>query len=218
MSTIELPRSTGIQIIEIAPGFEGVFASEHHEAGKALIEIDITNPLAGTILPNQDRDSDECCKYGIDFYREWQNSMIGTSWVPNEITTFIRLNSSCNANAAIGNYGLFDQGKFKIVALRDIQPGEQITFDYSPITAPNTRVSDIEAEMTCLCGDTNCRGIICAFDKLAPELKIHFVQQRAVLAYILQYPGQEWLLDYMNEEDRLVWQMALASQQSLSIP
>jgi uncharacterized protein len=55
------------------------------------------------------------------------------------------MNHSCEANTASQNKS--------DVALRGIQPGEEITTDYADCNPPGF-------SMTCSCGSTNCRGII----------------------------------------------------------
>lgn len=60
---------------------------------------------------------------------------------------FVRfINHSCNPNSGI-------RGKFTFCALRDIEAGEEITFDYSIS-------EDSQWELRCFCGEKNCRGII----------------------------------------------------------
>ncbi len=69
-----------------------------------------------------------------------------------------RLNHSCEPNCGIQN--LFD-----IVAMRDINTGEELTWDYEM-----TEKSDWQ--MSCLCGTKSCRITIGSFDNL-PENKRH---------------------------------------------
>src|SRR5262249_46311273 len=67
-------------------------------------------------------------------------------------------NHSCDPNAGF-------RGQIEIVAMRNIAPGEQITFDYAMcLTA---RFGD----MTCLCAAAACRGKITGDDWKAPELQ-----------------------------------------------
>ena len=80
------------------------------------------------------------------------------STAPNqkhEIGDFI--NHSCDPNCGI-------KENFKIYAMRDINPGEEITFDYSM-----TESSDYK--MDCNCGGENCRGVITGNDWKNPELQ-----------------------------------------------
>ena len=70
------------------------------------------------------------------------------------------LNHSCDPN-------LWWEGDEKLVARRDIRPGEEITYDYAS--------SDIDERtmptMKCYCGSVNCRKMITAKDCLDPEFQ-----------------------------------------------
>lgn len=66
-------------------------------------------------------------------------------------------NHSCDPNCGIS-------GQLKIVAMRDIEPGEEVTFDYA---MSESSVYSIE----CKCGSTNCRKIITGDDWQIPELQ-----------------------------------------------
>lgn len=69
------------------------------------------------------------------------------------------VNHSCAPNAGFAD-GL------DLVALRDIQPGEEITWDYS--TAID---EDDFPGFPCACGATACRGVVASFRNLAPEVQ-----------------------------------------------
>ena len=55
-----------------------------------------------------------------------------------------------------------------LVALRDIQAGEEITYDYS------TADIDRAFEMKCRCGSSRCRGTISNLDYLDPAWQDHY--------------------------------------------
>lgn len=69
----------------------------------------------------------------------------------------VRTNHSCDPNAGIVRDVL-------LVAMRDIAKGEEITFDYSIITADNW-------QMECKCGSPSCRKIIGNYVDLPDKLK-----------------------------------------------
>jgi SET domain-containing protein len=52
-----------------------------------------------------------------------------------------------------------------MVARRDIEPGEEITYDYA------TSETDEDFVMACGCGAANCRGIVRGTDHLLPEVQ-----------------------------------------------
>ncbi|MBW2390713.1 MAG: SET domain-containing protein-lysine N-methyltransferase [Deltaproteobacteria bacterium] len=66
------------------------------------------------------------------------------------------MNHSCDPNT-------WWSGSTKLVARRDIQVGEEITYDYS------TADIDHGSEMECSCGSPRCRGTVSNRDYLDPE-------------------------------------------------
>jgi SET domain-containing protein len=50
-----------------------------------------------------------------------------------------------------------------LVAQRDIEPGEEVTYDYA------TSEIAIEFEMRCTCGSASCRGLVTNRDHLRPD-------------------------------------------------
>lgn len=60
-------------------------------------------------------------------------------------------NHSCEPNAGI-------RGQIFLVAMRDIETGEEVTFDYA-MTLASSRNAD-PYRLTCLCGKKHCRGTI----------------------------------------------------------
>jgi SET domain-containing protein len=69
----------------------------------------------------------------------------------------VRTNHSCNPNAGIVNDVI-------LVAMRDIQKDEEITFDYSIIIADDW-------VLECLCGSPLCRKTIGKYRDLPSEIK-----------------------------------------------
>jgi uncharacterized protein len=72
-------------------------------------------------------------------------------------------NHSCNPNCGF-------KGQIFLVAMRDIQKGEEITFDYAMIVSPSVG-SDIVFSMDCACGAKNCRKSISENDWRLPGLR-----------------------------------------------
>src|SRR5258706_445498 len=94
------------------------------------------------------------------------NYRIGARWFGIDDKTWLAtsrnsyayyLNHSCNPNSGIRN-------KVEIVALRDIEKGEEITLDYSITEA------DPYWKMKCKCGNRNCRKIIRSIQFLPEEV------------------------------------------------
>ena len=73
------------------------------------------------------------------------------------------INHSCNPNCSIRER----RRRIFIHALRNIRPGEELSYDYKLETADDVpRTKEIEAEAPCYCGARNCRGTL-----LAPRRK-----------------------------------------------
>ncbi len=81
------------------------------------------------------------------------------------------LNHSCDPNAGINR-------NKRLIAIKDIKKGDEITFDYS------TTMDENFWTMKCLCGFDNCRGIITDFDKIPIELQNKYVSQDIVQRFI----------------------------------
>jgi hypothetical protein len=71
------------------------------------------------------------------------------------------LNHSCEPNCGL-------QGSQILVAMRDIAPGEELSFDYAMCDA-----SDYD-EFRCLCGSATCREIVTGSDWRDPVLQARY--------------------------------------------
>jgi SET domain-containing protein len=69
------------------------------------------------------------------------------------------LNHSCDPNTG------FARQDPELYALRDIAPGEELTWDYS------TSISEKGWRLVCLCGSNFCRGVILPFGELPAEMR-----------------------------------------------
>ena len=67
------------------------------------------------------------------------------------------INHSCDPNCE----AVIEDGHIYIEAIRTIQPGEELVYDYQYERAPDADESD-EARYPCRCGSPNCRGTILA--------------------------------------------------------
>jgi hypothetical protein len=73
------------------------------------------------------------------------------------------LNHSCDPNVQI-------VGQIAFRAMRDIDPGEELTFDYAT-------GDDDDWEMECACGVPRCRGQVTGRDWKIPELQRRYAGQ-----------------------------------------
>ncbi len=78
-----------------------------------------------------------------------------------EATDFF--NHSCDPNSGI-------KGQIFLVAIRDIEPGEEMTFDYA-FSESSDRLN-----FKCSCGSKNCRGRVTGDDWKIPELQEKYFQ------------------------------------------
>ena len=67
------------------------------------------------------------------------------------------INHSCEPNVGFA-------GNIVLVAMRDIQPGEELTTDYALF-------DDYDGSMPCQCGTALCRGVITGYDWQHPDLQ-----------------------------------------------
>lgn len=79
------------------------------------------------------------------------------------------VNHSCDPNA------FFDTTEMKLIALKDIQPGEPITFFY-----PSTEWK-MDRAFQCLCGAPNCIGKIQGAFYLTPAQQEHYKLNKYIL-------------------------------------
>lgn len=73
------------------------------------------------------------------------------------------INSSCDPNAGF-------KGQIFLVAMRDIEKGEEIVYDYAMVMHSNDK-SNSYFKIKCLCGSEKCRGYITEDDWKIPELQ-----------------------------------------------
>lgn len=69
----------------------------------------------------------------------------------------VRTNHSCEPNAGIAK-------EVFLIAMRDINKDEEVTFDYSTVIADNW-------QLKCLCGTNSCRSIISDYKYLNDDIK-----------------------------------------------
>lgn len=125
---------------EIGGTVNGIFAKESINIGELIATFE------GPIL-TADKISDLPSVYLQDHVLQ-----VGeTQYLMNKSGIAHYLNHSCDPNC-----GIVDG--VKIVALRDIEPGEALTWDYE-----STEDSDWEMPFKCACRSENCRGKIRAF-------------------------------------------------------
>jgi hypothetical protein len=71
------------------------------------------------------------------------------------------INHSCDPNCGMS-------GSTVVVALRDIEPGDMLTYDYA--TSDGCDYDEFE----CACGSVVCRGKVTGYDWMLPELQLRY--------------------------------------------
>jgi len=82
-------------------------------------------------------------------------------------------NHSCCPNAGIAN-------DIQLIALKTIQCGEEIRYDYS------TTMWENHWTMRCACGSPQCRGLIADFHTLPPMQQHGYLQRQIVQSFIVE--------------------------------
>jgi len=142
----------------------GLFAKADIEKGEVVVV------KGGYVLTKSQRDQIGK-ELGPSEIQITEHLFIGPTSENEREGGMMHLNHSCEPNLGL-------QGQIVFVALRDIEPNEEVTFDYA-------MTNDEEYEMQCKCGAETCRGIITGTDWRKPEIQHKydgyfswFIQQR----------------------------------------
>jgi|SRR3989344_9342414 len=134
----------------------GLFARAKIEAGQEIFEFDGARRAEKKGLPPS-RDGYSAHAIVVGNMRGEEHYFVYA--IPNKLSPLRYLNHSCNPNAARKPGDMFG-----FVALREIEPGEEITADYSLLEAnPYWKMEQ------CGCGSTNCRHTVESVSSLPLE-------------------------------------------------
>lgn len=134
--------SEKVQVRNTARYGRGVFARRKIRRGEVVAVFD--GPIYDDEFPHWTRDM---LKYTIQ---------IGPTLWRDSTGPARYMNHSCDPNCGI-------RGLNKVVAMREIQKGEELTWDYE-MTERSTWL-----KMKCRCGSAICRKVIGSFDRLPAE-------------------------------------------------
>jgi hypothetical protein len=87
------------------------------------------------------------------------------------------VNHCCEPNAGMR----IDGTEVRLIAIKEIKPGQQISFDYS------TTMDEDDFEFDCLCGSPNCRGKIRDFKHLPAAIRKQYADLGVVPIYNQKY-------------------------------
>lgn len=158
-------RSRQRVLIELKPsrihlGGVGVFAASDIMAGEPVAE-GIAEEDYQELVPWTNFST-----YHADVRKKIMDFCIGTreGFIPPDDLDFNRLSIEWYLNHSCeGNCGFDDEGDF--VALRDIEQGEELTYDYA------LAESNPDFRMECTCGSRKCRGIVTGNDWKEEEFR-----------------------------------------------
>jgi uncharacterized protein len=139
--------SPKLEARDVFEGQLGVFALEPIRAGELVLVWggDVVTGAELEVLTDEDR------RLSVQI----EEDLYLVSFVASPAD---RINHSCDPNAGLN-------GQIAVVALRNIEAGEQVCFDYA------TSDSSPYDEFDCLCGSPQCRGRVTGNDWQLPELQ-----------------------------------------------
>ncbi len=145
-------------IVEVRPSSiqgMGVFALQFIPRGTRIIEY------TGERISHEESDrryDDDAAERAHTFLFIVDSKTVIDAAVGGNEARFI--NHSCDPNCE----SLNEDKRIWIEAIRDIQPGEELTYDYQ-LERPGRWEARFEQEYACRCGALNCRGIMIAKPK-----------------------------------------------------
>lgn len=137
----------------------GVFTAREYRAGEIIVVLGGPVISFSEAAHKQDRECD-ALQIDRDRYIDLEDP-------------FRLINHSCEPNAGIR------QGK-QLIAIRTIQKGEEIFYDYSTTMAENFWT------MHCRCDSASCRGIVSDFKTRSIDLQQKYLNANVVMPFIAE--------------------------------
>lgn len=153
--------NTGVDLVETGKYGKALIANRPITSGETISAFDgriVRHPSSSIVtLPN---DYPELFgRHAIQIAKDkWQDS-IGSDYI--SIARYA--SHSCDPNCGIKNRNY-------IVAMRDIQPGQEITWDYAMTENPEAD----DFAMQCLCGAPACRRVIKGYRHLPEDFRTRY--------------------------------------------
>eukprot|EP01080_Neovahlkampfia_damariscottae_P005128 gene5128-8726_t len=137
--------------------FYGLFAEESIKEGEICWRDVKTDNRDDFDIPDAEKLPKEEQEYRFQYsYQIAPDRMRGVKDVEKDYSVYC--NHSCDPNNWYEGEGLF-------TAIRDIQAGEEITYDYATSETYDTTIEK------CLCGAKNCRTYVTCNDWKIPEIR-----------------------------------------------
>jgi uncharacterized protein len=131
---------------------KGLFAKELIKKGELVVDFS-----QGDGEYFSTADWDKIYSLDFDYGIQVDDDLFFSAKDPTQVEDADFINHSCDPTCGV-------KGKVQIVAMRDINPGEEISFDYAM-----SESSDYSME--CKCGRPGCRKVITGNDWQIPELQ-----------------------------------------------
>lgn len=162
-----MPPHPGLALHQSALG-QAVYTRTGHPGGEPLLEY--WGPLA-TFAEAAGRPHDHIMEVGD-----------GVVFLPTGgFDDF--LNHSCDPNCRL-DYR--PDGRVFLVALRDIAPGEELSFDYATTTTSDGVEAFPDWCFKCLCGAPGCRGEVSCAEELPGERLRYYAETGALAPHVLR--------------------------------
>ena len=149
-----LPRRSGrrVQVRRSGVHGKGVFALAPIAAGATIFEY-VGERI--TWAEAQRRHPHDPAQPNHTFYFHIDDSLVIDGNVGGNASRWI--NHACDTNCEADE----QEGRVFIKALRDIEPGEELFYDYG-LVVEGRHTAKLKREYPCHCGGANCRGTLLA--------------------------------------------------------
>jgi len=141
-------RSAGIEVRDSSVHGRGVFATKSIAKGKRIIEY------VGKRMPWEKASAESDGPHTFLFGLEDDDKVINAGIGGNESRW---INHSCAPNCE----AIEENGRIFIYALRNIRPGEELSYDYA-LEVDEPLTPDVKKEHACHCRASGCRGSLLA--------------------------------------------------------
>jgi hypothetical protein len=160
----------GLLEVRTAPGKgRGVYAGQAYGKGLEVLQFEGQVVRRSEIPDPLPPEDDHFLQFGPDSY-------LGPSGGIDDL-----VNHACDPNCAV----LITPGRVSLVAIRTIEDGEEVTFDYSltSLEPPD------QWRLDCRCGSAGCRRVVTGFLWLPRSEQERLVQAGLVPPYVCQAAG-----------------------------
>lgn len=163
----KLTKCLHIYIAETPDRGFGIFAARAFAAGSAIVVDEDGDYYAGVMTLA------EALARGYDLSQDLFQIGTDAFLLPNaNLDDFV--NHSCAPSTGLR----LTPAGYRMIALRDIAPGDELTYDYS------TYISGTPERMSCACGAAACRGTIGAFETLPRAVRQRYLAQDVVGRFV----------------------------------